>query len=219
MAKKCCECKCDKTSHDYILIDRSGSMGIRMQEALTAVNYYVEEMKARDKNKGKVTIVAFDDYRGLDYTVLRDSADVEYCLPLNHEECVARGGTPLYDAMAKMIAQIESDNADEVVFVVLTGGAENASNEYTKEKIAVALERLKEKNYQVVFLGADFNAMSESGKINIAASATLNMKGGNYVEGFKGLYATRSMYKDQGAMMSFSDQVRAQAAGDDTDVA
>ena len=49
--------------HNYILLDRSGSMAGKWGEALSAINAYVDELKS-GKTKSKITLVCFDRTAG-----------------------------------------------------------------------------------------------------------------------------------------------------------
>jgi hypothetical protein len=72
---------------------------------------------------------------------------------------------------------------DEAVsLVILTDGQENASKEHTKESIRALLDaRQKERNWLVLYLGANQDAFAESGKIGIEPAMSLAYAAGNEV--------------------------------------
>jgi hypothetical protein len=69
---------------------------------------------------------------------------------------------------------------DKTVIVVMTDGEEDHSREVTKQGAKAALDCCKAKSWQVVFLGADFDAFGEASQVGVAAGQTLNMTVGNY---------------------------------------
>ena len=57
-----------------------------------------------------------------------------------------------------------------MMFVIITDGEENASREYTAEKIREQISRQKEQfGWEFVFLGANIDAVSAAGKVGISA--------------------------------------------------
>ena len=62
----------------FMLLDRTGSMASRWQEAVSSVNAYIEEVRNAMgvdllTNNDRVTLAAFDQFsNGLDFKVLRD---------------------------------------------------------------------------------------------------------------------------------------------------
>src|SRR5213076_3329044 len=99
--------------------------------------------------------------------VLCTGAPVAGVKPLASATYLPRGTTPLYDAIAQMIHQVDKSGVayDRTVFVIMTDGLENASIEYDKKKLHDLIEE-KEKTgrWTFVFLGADQNAWAEASK-------------------------------------------------------
>lgn len=66
------------------------------------------------------------------------------------------------------------------MFVIITNGEENASREYSAEKVKTQIERQKEKyGWEFVFLGANIDAMQTAGCFGIAPSRAMNYLGGD----------------------------------------
>ena len=106
----------------FLLLDRSGSMSTRWNEAINAINSYVSKLRFGDN----IYIALFD---GESYDVIRDG-DVKGFVALNPLEYSPRGSTPLYDSCAKMISTAEQRNAEKTIIVIMTDGEENTSKEY-----------------------------------------------------------------------------------------
>ncbi len=133
--------------------------------------------------------------------------------PINAKEFQPRGGTPLYDCLEKIVSMAEKDDNAKTVIVVMTDGYENASKEITKETAKYIVKKCKDKDWQVVFLGADFDAFSQAHSVGVAHNFTINTSAGNYGSVLRDLGAKSIMYAATGASMAFSDHDRAVAMG------
>lgn len=79
--------------------------------------------------------------------------------------------TPLYDAIgyatAKLRVVLEGHSDYTVLCSVLTDGAENASEEYTRQTIANIIKQLEKKDWVFTFMGANQDVAAEAGKISV----------------------------------------------------
>lgn len=193
-----------------ILLDRSGSMESRWGEALGAVNSY-----ARDLGEADVTLATFDGMDGLKFEVIRDHATAAGWKDVAPAEAGPRGMTPLYDALARIVALADADAREKTVVVVMTDGAENASREVSRKDARAIVSRCKEKGWQVVFLGADFDAFAEADRMGVPQTGTLNVTSGNYGTAFRRLARrTREFADADGAPpIEFTDEDRDEATG------
>ncbi len=182
----------------YILLDRSGSMATLWNEAIGSINGYVENLKMSDK----VHLAVFDS---VSHDVIRDGK-VKDWEDVNAEEIQPRGGTPLYDSCGKIMAQAEEDNAKKTVLVVMTDGYENASKEHTQASIKAKVKSFEDKNWEVLFLGANFDAVeSVSGSVGVMASKSMNIARGNLQDAMMTLSAYTTSYATTGASINFTD--------------
>jgi Mg-chelatase subunit ChlD len=189
----------------YILLDRSGSMQTMWGEALGSINGYVKKLNKKDK----VHLAVFDS---VSHDVVRDCT-VEKWKDINTEEVSPRGGTPLYDSCGKVMSLAEEADARKTLMVVMTDGFENASHEYTQAAIKAKVESWTDKKWEVVFLGANFDAVeSVSNSIGVVGSKTLNYGVGNFARGMDTLMASTMAYAS-GASINFSDADKQAAAG------
>jgi hypothetical protein len=94
-----------------------------------------------------------------------------------------RGSTALLDAVGKTINNIglalsntaEEDRPANVLFVIITDGEENASKEFTREKVKEMVEhQTNVYKWEFVFLGANIDAFRSAGNIGIARNKTAN---------------------------------------------
>ena len=98
---------------------------------------------------------------------------------MTEEQYFVRGCTALLDAVGKAICHIgnihkyarEEDVPEKTIFVITTDGLENASREFTYEKLRNLIERQKERSHwEFLFLGANMDAVSEAARFGISAS-------------------------------------------------
>ena len=144
----------------YILLDRSGSMEPQWEDTLGGINSYVKKLKG----KQDVFLAVFDQHGSkMEYEVVRDCARSAW-KPVTSEEIYPRGGTPLNDALAETILRMLEDGGDRAVLVVMTDGFENSSSSYNIGAVSSLLKRIQKKDWQTVFLGANFDGIKEQAK-------------------------------------------------------
>ena len=160
------------------IIDRSGSMGGLESDTIGGFNAMLKEQQAVDGD-AVVTTVLFDD----EYELLHDRIDIRAVAPLTDKDYTVRGSTALLDALGRTIHKIravqkhtaENYRAEKVLFVIITDGQENASHEYSAERIKTRIERQKQKyGWEFIFFGANMDAVMEAGKLGIVADCAQN---------------------------------------------
>lgn len=138
-------------------------------------------LKKQQEEPGEAiaTTVLFDD----NYELLHDRINLKGIRPITEKEYFVGGCTALLDAIGKTIHKIgnaqrhtsEEQRADKVMFVITTDGMENASKEYTYEKIKEMVERQKLKyGWEFIFLGANIDAISTAARFGISADRAAN---------------------------------------------
>jgi hypothetical protein len=179
--------------HSYILLDRTGSMEPIWNEALSSVNAYADGLAALDggpRVDADITLAVFDAQDGLKFDVLRQGVDAGDWNDVTTREVTPRGMTPLYDAIGRIVSLAEKDKPEKAVLVIMTDGEENSSTEMTKKAAKAALDRVRAKGWEVVFLGAEFSnfddaeGVGQSSSRNMAVSKDrLAQKSKNYASG------------------------------------
>lgn len=150
-------------------------------EALSSVNAYAKELANRtdgDAIDSHITLAVFDGQEGLQFDTLRKKVPALHWENVTDREAAPRGMTPLLDALGRIVALAEADNPDKAVIVVMTDGQENASREITREGAKAALERVKKKGWDIVFLGANFDNISDAASVGVAAGQQMAMAPG-----------------------------------------
>ena len=163
----------------FVALDRSGSMsGEPWSNAIDSLNEYVAGLQ-KEKIEGDITIIAFDSNdsvtgRNVRLVPLAENKSIAYFEALNPSCLTPSGMTPLYDAAANVMDRALERNSERTVVVILTDGAENASREYTQTKIKTKVEQLQAKNWEVLFLGANFDVTNYTSSAGLAASKMRN---------------------------------------------
>ena len=155
------------------ILDRSGSMAGLEGDTIGGFNGMIEKQK-RQPGEALVSTVLFDN----ETEVIHDRVDLKKIKRLTDREYYVRGCTALLDAVGKAIHHIgnvhkyarEEDRPEKTLFVITTDGMENASREYTYERVRKMIEHEKEKyGWEFIFLGANIDAAKEAARFGINA--------------------------------------------------
>lgn len=207
-----------------IVLDRSGSMESIKTDTIGGFNQFLKDQQSVP-GKATITLVQFDH----EYNSLLKAQPIAEAKPLDTSTYVPRGTTALLDAIGRTIQDTgkrlaempDADRPDKVVFVVITDGLENASEDFTKVKIneMIALQR-DSYNWQFLFLGANQDAISAGQDIGVAASSSLSYAANS--AGVRAAYSSLSsnigMYRSnvvQDACFNVSDRNAQTDAGVD----
>ena len=157
------------------VVDRSGSMSSIAADMRGGFDTFITEQK-KVAGECHVTLTQFDDH----YDVVYTRMPLGLVPPL---ELVPRGSTALLDALGRTIDQTgarlaaipEADRPSKVLLVVITDGAENASREYNRARIASMITTQRTKfSWDFVFLGANQDAIVAAQGLGIQASNVVN---------------------------------------------
>ncbi|MBI1340553.1 VWA domain-containing protein [bacterium] len=162
--------------HSYVLLDRTGSMESIWPEALSSVNAYAKGLASLDGGPSidaDVTVAAFDSQDGFQFDVVRKGVDPRKWRNVTNEDVSPRGMTPLYDAIGRIVGMAEADRPEKAVIVIMTDGEENASRELTREGAKAALDRIRSKGWEVVFLGAEFAKFNDAEGVGQSTSRNM----------------------------------------------
>jgi Mg-chelatase subunit ChlD len=191
--------------HDFILLDRSGSMESLWSEALASINGYVKKL-ADDKVDTGVTLAVFDGQGGeLDFQIVRDRIIPWTWKAVDGDDASPRGMTPLSDAVGEIVALANRGNYDKVAIIVMTDGQENASKKLSVAQAKALLDACRAKNWQVIFLGADFDNATQAASYGNAAAATVRSSKANLAEAMSVTAAKRASYAASGKSIGFTE--------------
>lgn len=209
------------------VLDRSGSMHSVADGTMTGHNEFLQGQKAAP-GKADFLLVQFDH----EYQVVYDGpiADAPELTVLNF---TPRGQTGLLDAIGKTVyglgkklaAMPEDDRPAKVVIVIITDGHENASHEWTRDKVFQLINLQQEKyKWQFIFLGANQDAISAGTNLGVNAANSMSYSASDagtrntYYAAGQSVTRLRHMNVNSGvsgqsmsATMGFSDEEREKA--------
>ena len=154
------------------IMDRSGSMGGLEADTIGGFNSMLAKQKEESDNIIWSTVL-FDHIS----EVVHDRVPVEKVRELDSDTYYVRGSTALLDAVGGAIHHIgnvhkyarEEDRPSKTLFVITTDGMENSSVIYDFRRVKRMIERQQKKyGWEIIFLGANMDAVSVAGRIGIA---------------------------------------------------
>jgi len=196
--------------HDFILLDRSGSMQVLWSEVLNSVNAYVKKL-GEDKVDTGVSLATFDkDGEEFKFEVIRDRIIPSTWKPVSSEDATPRGLTPLNDAIGRIVtlakAGVNGTPYDKLALIIMTDGLENASREYTHAAAKALLDDCRAKNWQVIFLGADFDNAAQAASYGNVATQTVAAAAASMGPAMEATARKREAYARTAAPMHYTEE-------------
>lgn len=153
------------------ILDKSGSMAGLEADTISGFNAMLKKQQ-KAEGEALVTTALFNHH----YELLHDRINVRGISPITEKDYEVGGTTALLDAIGSTIQKIvnvqkrtsEDERAEKVLFVITTDGMENASQEYSADKIKKMVQYQKEKfGWEFMFLGANIDAISTAARFGI----------------------------------------------------
>lgn len=167
-------------THIYFLLDRSGSMARIADEVVEGFNLFLGDQQ-REGPDARMTLVQFDTNEP--FELITDGVPVREMVPLDHDHFQPRGGTPLLDALGKLVGHADNRArrlqaahapSEDIVVAVFTDGLENSSVEFTRKQIVEMITTHEtERDWVFAYLGADQDAIAEGQSIGVKAANTM----------------------------------------------
>ena len=160
------------------ILDRSGSMAGLEDDTIGGFNAMIQKQKGED-GEAYVSTVLFDNHT----EVIHDRVDIQQIQPMTRKDYYVRGCTALLDAVGKSIHHIgnvhkyarKEDRPEKTIFVITTDGMENASREYTYDRVKKMIQHEQEKyGWEFLFLGANIDATKEAARFGITEDRAAN---------------------------------------------
>lgn len=159
------------------ILDRSGSMSGLEGDTIGGFNSMLKKQR-EEEGDANVTTVLFDD----EIEMLHKRVNIKEIKNITSKDYYVRGCTALLDAIGYSINFMinvqknkKEEKAKNVLFIITTDGYENASKEYTYEKIKKMITYEKERyNWQFLFLGANIDAISTARNFGISEEFASN---------------------------------------------
>ena len=160
------------------ILDRSGSMAGLEDDTIGGFNAMIQKQKGED-GEAYVSTVLFDNHT----EIIHDRVGIQQIQPMTRKDYYVRGCTALLDAVGKSIHHIgnvhkyarEEDRPEKTIFVITTDGMENASREYTYDRVKKMIQHEQEKyGWEFLFLGANIDAAKEAARFGITEDRAAN---------------------------------------------
>jgi uncharacterized protein YegL len=161
------------------VLDRSGSMEPLTNDTIGGFNSFLREQK-EVPGEAVLTTVLFND----SYMLLHDRLNIKNVKSMTNKEYIPQGMTALLDAMGKTINDIglklhntmENERPGKVIFFIITDGEENASVEFTSDKIKEMVELQKNVyGWEFIFLGANIDSFSAAASMGISVDRAFDI--------------------------------------------
>jgi uncharacterized protein YegL len=158
------------------ILDRSGSMGAIIDDAIGGFNQFLEDQKKLEDN-ATMTTALFDDQ----YELLYDNIPLKEVKKFNRETWSPMGLTALYDAIGKTINIVrknhkklkKKERPDKVLVCIVTDGMENDSKEYKNDQIKKLINECEEEyGWSFVYLAANQDAFSVGRSFGVSGGNT-----------------------------------------------
>lgn len=202
-------------THISIVLDRSGSMSSIVNQVTAGYKEFIEAQK-NVEGEATLTLARFDNA----YDVIHDMVDIKtVSSDLNLQP---RGWTALLDAMGQTMERVRSQINDlseenkpsKCIFVFITDGGENSSQTYTRDRVFQMIEDLRNDtniSWDVIFMGANQDAIAEGGNLGVRAAASLTYNANTStgtLDAFHSLTKGMTSYRTSKSAYSFSDEDR-----------
>ena len=160
------------------ILDRSGSMCGLEADTIGGFNSLIAKQK-KEEGEALISTILFDDCT----EVLHDRVPLDRIKPMTEDDYYVRGCTALMDALGKAIKHIstihkyarEEDRPSKTIFIITTDGKENASRQYSSERVKKMVEERKSKyGWEFLFLGANIDAVEAAGHFGISKDRAVN---------------------------------------------
>jgi hypothetical protein len=163
-----------EVTHVIFILDRSGSMQGKEADVMGGFNAYVANLD-RSGQVG-VSYVQFDDHIDLVWNDLK----LEDVPQMTAEHYQPRGSTALLDAVGMTVTSVAPNDDHSYVVIIHTDGIENASREWTAEKLRnLITQREAEGNWTFAFFGCDIDAWSQARDMGMSAGSSRSYAAAN----------------------------------------
>ncbi|SCW60667.1 hypothetical protein SAMN02910456_02137 [Ruminococcaceae bacterium YRB3002] len=152
------------------ILDRSGSMAGLESDTIGGFNSMLRKQKAED-GVMFVSTVLFDNVS----EVIHDRLPIADVPEMTEKDYTPRGCTALLDAIGGAVRHISNihkyarkeDVPAHTMFIITTDGMENASREFTSDKVKQLIAQKKEEGWEFLFLAANIDAVETAAHIGI----------------------------------------------------
>lgn len=156
------------------ILDRSGSMNSIESDVRGGYAKFIEEQK-KQPGEARLTLVQFDNEYQIDH---QGVSLADHTAKLNY---TPRGGTALLDAIGRTLNEqgkriADQKWADLVIVNIITDGDENASREFSRERVKEMVKHAEANGWKFLFLAANMDAFAAARAFGSSAQYAGNFK-------------------------------------------
>jgi uncharacterized protein YegL len=194
----------NKKTYYLLILDRSGSMQDCAGETISGFNEQIQMIsdlqKRHPEQEFRVSLTVFNHM--VEHAF--ETVDIHHVKELSHHNYIPGGSTALLDAIGGSVIrlkhaindEIERDEATAVV-VILTDGYENASKEFSFERVSKMIKELeKSDSWTFSFLGTMYDSIETANKMNIRSENSVIYDKKFMHETYKNLATSMEEYID-----------------------
>lgn len=159
------------------ILDESGSMGHLQDDTIGSLNSFINNQKELS-GEAEALIIAFNiSSRKIFEGNIRDFKDI------TRKDYNPMNATALYDTVGSAIDELgirlsnlkEEDRPSKVVFMIITDGQENSSEEYTCDVVKEKIIHQRDKyNWEFMFVGANIDSYKIGNNLGISSNRIAN---------------------------------------------
>ncbi len=161
---------------NLIILDESGSMSCVRKHTISGCNETINTIltaqeKYGDTQSHYVSIFAFQSGGHRPSRYIIKNVPVETVAHITDKDYEPEGCTPLYDAIGSTLTDLKTATKNKEMAIgsvtIITDGMENASKQYTCEKVANMIDALKGLGWSFNFIGANIDVKATAATLNI----------------------------------------------------
>lgn len=158
---------------DYLLVDGSSSMRDKWRQTLGALENFKSVLLAGGAHCHAILTV-FDSYNI--QSVQKDGVLADWSSILEDPPLASWGSTPLFDAINVMGRHLRDLAPSRASIVIATDGEELGSKYTSAAQAKAILDWCRAQDWQVTFLGADFDNWSQAKLLGADASNSFGVR-------------------------------------------
>ena len=152
-----------------VILDESGSMQSIKSDMVNSLNNIIAEQKQIKERPCKFTLVKFNDK----VTRVIKNRDLREVSPLKSTDYTPSRTTALYDAIGDSCNWFRYES--DVLMIIVTDGAENASKKYSHKQITEMMdEKKKHRNWTYVYLSNDLSTKAQGDNLGLRESRAVS---------------------------------------------
>lgn len=168
-----------KTTIVNFVLDETGSMQVCWDATISGFNEYVDSLR---KGKNGTVMFTLTQFNSTKIETVFDHVPLKKVPDINRDTYRPNDLTPLYDAIAQTIKKTEDrvkkyKKKPAVLCVIMTDGEENASREYTRDKLFNLVKEKEKDGWTFAFLGANQDAWQVGQSIGVPQASSISYAG------------------------------------------